>query len=114
MWDDNRTLEERIAISRMANIAYGNRCRHIRTTVQYEEKMAKLYDAGYRQVFDATDSPQKIKVRIKHYVDGYEELVDLQHLALWSKTEQTTNKPIFQVIGVLIGETYINLQEMII
>ena len=108
---DNRPLEERIAINRMVDIAYGNRCRHIRTTVQYEEKMAKLYDAGYRQVIDTTNSSQDVKVRIKHYVDGYEELIDLHNLALWNQTEQTSNKPIFQVIGVLIGETYINLKE---
>lgn len=111
MWDDNRTLEERRAVMRMVDIVYGNRCRHIRTTDQYAEKMVKLYDAGYRQVFDATNQSQEIKVRIKHYVDSYEELVDLHNLALWSQTEQTTNKPIFQVIGVLIGEKYINLQE---
>jgi hypothetical protein len=111
MWDDNRTLEEQRAINRMVDVAYGNRCRHIRTSIQYEEKMAKLYDAGYRNVFDTDNQPQDIKVRIKHYVDGYEELVDLHNLALWSQTEQTTNKPIFQVIGVLIGEKYISLQE---
>ena len=111
MWGDKRTFEESREINRMVEIVYGNRCRRIATSIQYEEKMAKLYDAGYRQVIDTTNQPQEIKVRIKHYVDSYEELVDLYNLALWSKTEQATNKPIFQVIGVLIGEKYINLQE---
>lgn len=111
MWNDNRTFEEKIAIRRMVDIVYGNRCRRISTSIQYEEKMAKLYDAGYRNVFDTTSQPQDIKVRIKHYVDGYEELVDLHNFALWSQTEQTTNKPIFQVIGVLIDGKYINLKE---
>ena len=112
MWDDGRTHEEICEIVRMAHIAFGNRCRKIRTSDQYESKMAKLYDAGYRRALCNPEQPVAVKVRIKHHVDGYEEVVDLQSLALWCQTERKISKPIFHVIGVIVGETYVPLLHM--
>ena len=111
MWEDGRTLDERVEIIRMTHIAFGNRCRKIRTSDQYESKMAKLYDAGYRRALNNPEHPVTIKARIKHHVDGYEEVVDLQGLELWCQTERKINKPIFRVIGVIVDEIYVPLHR---
>lgn len=55
-----------------------------------------------------------IAVRIKHYVDGYERLVSPSDYTYWCKTEKRIGKPIFQVIGILIGNQYINLEGKVI
>ena len=56
----------------------------------------------------------KIAVRIKHYVDGYERLVGPSDFICWCRTEQKIGKPIFKVIGILVGNQYINLKGKVI
>lgn len=56
----------------------------------------------------------EIAVRIRHYVDGYERLVGPSDYASWCRTEQRIGKPMFQVVGILIGKQYINLKGKIL
>lgn len=51
-----------------------------------------------------------VAVRIKHYVDGYERLVSPSDYTYWCRVEQRIGRPIFQVIGILVGNQYINLK----
>ena len=55
-----------------------------------------------------------VAVRIKHYVDGYERLVGPSDYNIWCETERRMGRPIFQVIGILIGNQYINLEGKVI
>mgnify|MGYP003306720633 CR=1 FL=1 len=55
-----------------------------------------------------------IAIRIRHYADGYERLVGPSDYACWRRTEQRIGKPIFQVIGILIGKQYINLEDKVV
>ena len=55
-----------------------------------------------------------IAVRIKHYVDGYERLVGPSEYACWCRTEQRIGRPIFQVIGILVNNQYINLKGKVL
>ena len=56
----------------------------------------------------------KIAVRIKHCVDGYERLVGPSDFICWCRTEQKIGRPIFKVIGILVGNQYINLKGKVI
>lgn len=52
-------------------------------------------------------------IRIKHYVDGYERIVTLSDYELWRRTEKRMGKPIFQVIGFIIGEKYVDIKQIV-
>lgn len=52
-------------------------------------------------------------IRIKHYVDGYERIVSPSEYDSWRRTEQRMGKPIFQVIGFIIGKQYIDVKQIV-
>lgn len=52
-------------------------------------------------------------IRIKHYVDGYERIVSRSDYELWRKTEQRIGKPIFQVMGFIVGKKYIDIKQIV-
>ena len=52
-------------------------------------------------------------IRIKHYVDGYERIVTPSEYASWRKTEQQLGRPIFQIMGFIVGEKYIDIKQVV-
>lgn len=52
-------------------------------------------------------------IRIKHYVDGYERIVTPSEYNSWRRTEQRMDRPVFQVIGFVIGNQYIDIKQIV-
>lgn len=52
-------------------------------------------------------------IRIKHYIDGYERIVTPSEYNEWRMVEQESGKPIFQVMGFIVGEKYIDIKQMV-
>jgi hypothetical protein len=52
-------------------------------------------------------------IRIKHCIDGYERVVTPSEYNEWRMVEQKSDKPIFQVMGFIVGEKYIDIKQMV-
>ena len=53
----------------------------------------------------------KYAIRIKHYIDGYERIIPPSDYDMWCRVEQELGRPVFEVIGFIVNNQYINVRQ---